>query len=337
MITRSNSPTLSGRQDAHSNARLYTSPQDDSGCPACEWRNPAARFSTSSTTSPPASAPPSPWPQKNAFGVPIVDRRDASPVLSRTALCAASTSKPRKNGLPCLLMCPSRCRPPLECSRESAPGSWPLDGCAENAPPAHRQRERQRRDRSHARMRHQSPCRRPRRLLRRTARSSFSDSRLQLIEQLQQLCPSAGWPRAAAAATPAAFFPPCSTASASVARPGSAPAPATGSSPACACAPACDDARATAARPARAVGTQIRGKRSSGQKLQQQLRISPVGLLLALESVIQRTKICHPVYNTRHHHLGHRRMFSVFQPLIGALELWYQTGRALPRLHQQTA
>jgi hypothetical protein len=27
-------------------------------------------------------------------------------------------------------------------------------------------------------------------------------------------------------------------------------------------------------------------------------------------------------------------MFSVLQPLIGALQLWYQTGRALARLHQ---
>src|SRR5580700_1791774 len=57
--------------------------------------------------------------------------------------------------------------------------------------------------------------------------------------------------RAVAAATPAAFFPPRSTASTSVAHPDSAPVPATGSSPACACAPACDGARATASRPAR--------------------------------------------------------------------------------------
>ena len=32
----------------------------------------------------------------------------------RTAACAASTSKKRNKELPCLVMCPSRCLPPLE-------------------------------------------------------------------------------------------------------------------------------------------------------------------------------------------------------------------------------
>ena len=32
----------------------------------------------------------------------------------RTADCAASTSNQRSSGEPCLEMCPSRCRPPLE-------------------------------------------------------------------------------------------------------------------------------------------------------------------------------------------------------------------------------
>src|SRR5579863_4702813 len=42
-------------------------------------------------------------------------RRRQSALL-RVAACAASTSKKRNNELPCLLMCPSLCLPPLESS-----------------------------------------------------------------------------------------------------------------------------------------------------------------------------------------------------------------------------
>ena len=41
--------------------------------------------------------------------------------LFRAAACAASTSKKRNNELPCLLMCPSRCLPPLESSLGISP------------------------------------------------------------------------------------------------------------------------------------------------------------------------------------------------------------------------
>jgi hypothetical protein len=41
--------------------------------------------------------------------------------LHRAAACAASTNKKRNNALPCLLMCPSLCRPALE----SSPGNEP--------------------------------------------------------------------------------------------------------------------------------------------------------------------------------------------------------------------
>ncbi len=41
------------------------------------------------------------------------------------ALCAASTSKMRRNRLPCLLIAPSRCRPPELRSRGITPDSWP--------------------------------------------------------------------------------------------------------------------------------------------------------------------------------------------------------------------
>src|SRR5882762_4037234 len=41
--------------------------------------------------------------------------------LHRAAACAASTSKKRNNVLPCLLICPSRCRPALESSHGISP------------------------------------------------------------------------------------------------------------------------------------------------------------------------------------------------------------------------
>jgi hypothetical protein len=41
--------------------------------------------------------------------------------LHRAAACAASTSKKRNSALPCLLMCPNRCRPPLDSSLGMSP------------------------------------------------------------------------------------------------------------------------------------------------------------------------------------------------------------------------
>src|SRR5947209_8808713 len=41
--------------------------------------------------------------------------------LHRAAACDASPNKLRNNLLPCLLMCPSRCRPPLESSHGMSP------------------------------------------------------------------------------------------------------------------------------------------------------------------------------------------------------------------------
>ena len=48
--------------------------------------------------------------------------------------CAASTSRNRSSTLPCLLMCPSRRRSPLDSSTEPVPDSWRSACRSENAP-----------------------------------------------------------------------------------------------------------------------------------------------------------------------------------------------------------
>src|SRR5579885_2848376 len=54
-------------------------PQDDSGCPACEWRNRAVGFSTSSTAAPPVCAPPSLWPPQSASSASASGRHALTP------------------------------------------------------------------------------------------------------------------------------------------------------------------------------------------------------------------------------------------------------------------
>jgi len=75
-----------------------------------------------------------------------------NPSSSRTTLCAASTSSMRRKRLPCLLMAPSRCRPPSCARAGSAPDSWPPVCQRKAGDVADGSARKPRRDRAHSRL-----------------------------------------------------------------------------------------------------------------------------------------------------------------------------------------
>src|SRR5215813_2574900 len=126
MIHVSNSPTL-----FHSKGEAGRSinfpiglrlPRDVPGYPACEPAAPGCcACAISSTAVPPTSGrwPLSPPPCRD--GTSTVDSPAVILRHSAKPFAAASTSKKRAIELPCLLMAPSRCRPPLLLARGFSP------------------------------------------------------------------------------------------------------------------------------------------------------------------------------------------------------------------------
>jgi hypothetical protein len=117
----SNSNSLCRERDAQPSARVfYFTPCPVPSCPAyepnssdCEYSQPFRHIQYNRTASFLAMAT-----LAILFSRRIIRcryrRRQSG--LHRAAACAASTSKKRSRAFPCLLICPSRCRPALESS-----------------------------------------------------------------------------------------------------------------------------------------------------------------------------------------------------------------------------